>query len=215
MDRGQRHANQMISNLGANEGGSTLFRREPPGLHTTARELQTCTFQAPAFKNTTKIPREVHQKREERKKIVAGDEKKKKKTRNFGLPPFGAPPIGVFTRKHGWGKRLKHQFGPKSAWPESATPKLANVGQVRLAKVGHIFFGQSRIGQSRSNKDGQSWFGQSRSQRLDGASKALMRSQGGVGSGLALSTCPLCRVTRLDPCLFRVLLLRRLRLPLL
>ena len=38
-----------------------------------------------------------------------------------------------------------------------------------------------------------------------------MRSQGGVGSGLALSTCPLCRVTRLEPCLFRVLLLRRLR----
>ena len=50
--------------------------------------------------------------------------------------------------------------------------------------------------------------------RLDDASKVLMRSQGGVGSGLALSTCPLCRVTRLEPCLFRVLLLRRLRLPL-
>ena len=31
---------------------------------------------------------------------------------------------------------------------------------------------------------------------------------------MALSTCPLCRVTRLEPCLFRVLLLRRLRLPL-
>ena len=38
--------------------------------------------------------------------------------------------------------------------------------------------------------------------RLDDASKALMRSQGGVGSGLALSTCPLCGVTRLEPCLF-------------
>ena len=50
--------------------------------------------------------------------------------------------------------------------------------------------------------------------RLDDASKALMRSQGGIGSGLALSTCPLCRVTRLEPFLFRVLLLRRLRLPL-
>ena len=35
--------------------------------------------------------------------------------------------------------------------------------------------------------------------RLNDASKALMRSQGGVGSGLALATCPLCRVTRLEP----------------
>ena len=33
-------------------------------------------------------------------------------------------------------------------------------------------------------------------------------------SVLALSTCPLCRVTRLEPHLFRVRLLRRLRLPL-
>ena len=49
--------------------------------------------------------------------------------------------------------------------------------------------------------------------RLDNASKALVRSQGGVGAGLAFSTCPLCRVTRLEPHLFRVLLLRRLRLP--
>ena len=47
--------------------------------------------------------------------------------------------------------------------------------------------------------------------RLDNASKALVRSQGGVGAGLAVSTCPLCRVTRLEPHLFRVLLLRRLR----
>ena len=41
--------------------------------------------------------------------------------------------------------------------------------------------------------------------RLDNASKALVRSQGGVGAGLAF-TCPLCRVTRLEPHLLRVLL---------
>ena len=46
-----------------------------------------------------------------------------------------------------------------------------------------------------------------------GASSA-MRSQGGVGSGLTLSTCALCRVTFWEPCLFRVLLLLRLRFPL-
>ena len=50
--------------------------------------------------------------------------------------------------------------------------------------------------------------------RMDNASKAFVRSQGGVGAGLAFSTCPLCRVTRLEPHVFRVLLLRRLRLPL-
>ena len=50
--------------------------------------------------------------------------------------------------------------------------------------------------------------------RLDDAARAMMRSQGGIGSGMALSTCPLCRITRLEPFLFRVLLLRRLRLPL-
>ena len=46
--------------------------------------------------------------------------------------------------------------------------------------------------------------------RLDDTAKALTRSQGGSGAGLALSTCPTCRVTRLEPHLFRVLLLRRL-----
>ena len=50
--------------------------------------------------------------------------------------------------------------------------------------------------------------------RLDSVSKAMVRSQGGVGAGLAFSSCLLYRVTRLEPHLFRVLLLRRLRLPL-
>ena len=55
----------------------------PPGLHTTARELQTRTNERPGrFKNTTKIPREDPQDREERKKTVAGEGKKK--ARNFG-----------------------------------------------------------------------------------------------------------------------------------
>ena len=44
--------------------------------------------------------------------------------------------------------------------------------------------------------------------------QALVRSQGGPGAGLVLSTCPTCRVTKLETQLFRVVLLRRLRLPL-
>ena len=50
--------------------------------------------------------------------------------------------------------------------------------------------------------------------RLSEAGRALVRSQAGPSSGLALSTCPTCRITSLDSHLFRVLLLRRLQLPL-
>ena len=44
--------------------------------------------------------------------------------------------------------------------------------------------------------------------------KALLRSQGGCGAGVALSTSPTCALTRIEPPLFHTLLLRRLRLPL-
>ena len=43
--------------------------------------------------------------------------------------------------------------------------------------------------------------------------RALLRSQGGSGAGAALQTCPTCLLTRIDAAVFRVLLLRRLRLP--
>ena len=43
--------------------------------------------------------------------------------------------------------------------------------------------------------------------RMDDSGKALLRSQGGPGAGLALSTCPM---TSFTPQLFRVILLRRL-----
>ena len=44
--------------------------------------------------------------------------------------------------------------------------------------------------------------------------KAMLRSQGGCGAGVALSTSPTCALTRIEPPFFRTLLLRRLRLPL-
>ena len=61
----------------------------PPGLHTTALELETCTFEA--LQNTTKIPREATQREGERIKHCDGRGKKKRKI--LGLPPFGAPPF--------------------------------------------------------------------------------------------------------------------------
>ena len=45
--------------------------------------------------------------------------------------------------------------------------------------------------------------------------KSFGESHGGPGAGLALLTCPTCRGTKLDPHLFRVVLLRRLQMPLL
>ena len=50
--------------------------------------------------------------------------------------------------------------------------------------------------------------------RMGDARKALVRSQGGSGAGLALSTCPVNRLTTFSPHVFRVILLRRLHLPL-
>ena len=50
--------------------------------------------------------------------------------------------------------------------------------------------------------------------RMNESPRALVRSQAGPGGGVALSTCPTCRFTLLEPQVFRVLLLRRLQLPL-
>ena len=50
--------------------------------------------------------------------------------------------------------------------------------------------------------------------RMTDAAKALVRSHGGPGAGLALLTCPTCRLTTIDSHLFRVILLRRLHMPL-
>ena len=50
--------------------------------------------------------------------------------------------------------------------------------------------------------------------RLSPSASATIRSQGGPGAGVALVTCSTCRITTIPPQLFRVTLLRRLRLPL-
>ena len=51
-------------------------------------------------------------------------------------------------------------------------------------------------------------------QKCSQSSQVLVRSQGGPGADLALSTCPTSRVTRIAPQLFRVVLLHHLHLPL-
>ena len=42
---------------------------------------------------------------------------------------------------------------------------------------------------------------------------AAIRSQGGSGTGLALTCCPTCRATKMEAHLFRVTLTRRLQVP--
>ena len=54
-------------------------------FHTTARELQTCTFEGPGASNTTKIPEFPREK-----KIENGGGRRKKKVRNFGPPTLRA-----------------------------------------------------------------------------------------------------------------------------
>ena len=44
--------------------------------------------------------------------------------------------------------------------------------------------------------------------RVDERTRALIRSQGGSGAGLCLTTCPTCLITRFEPQHFRVILLR-------
>ena len=58
-----------------------------PGLHTTTRELQTCTLEPPGASNTTKIPREDPRREEKRTNYEAGEGKK---SANFlALHPSG------------------------------------------------------------------------------------------------------------------------------
>ena len=49
------------------------------GSHTTARELQTCTFERPGASNTTKIPRKGPTREGEKNKNCGGRRKKKRK----------------------------------------------------------------------------------------------------------------------------------------
>ena len=51
-------------------------------------------------------------------------------------------------------------------------------------------------------------------ERLPASARALMRSQAGPGAGTALPVVPTSYLTQIPPHLFRVILLRRLRLPL-
>ena len=119
-----------------NPGGPTRPGRR--GSHTTARELQTCTFHGPGASNTTKIPRKDPKREKEERNLWR---EKGRKSAKFwaphpsGLHPSGPPPFGASTL------RGLHPSGPHPSgqvWPKSANKD-----------------GQSRFGQSRSQPSGQ------------------------------------------------------------
>ena len=66
----------------------------PPVLHTTTRELRTCTFERSGDSNTTKIPREDTQRGKKRTNFVAGEGKKSAKF--WGPHPSGPRAVYKF-----------------------------------------------------------------------------------------------------------------------
>ena len=122
------------------------------GSHTTARELETCTFQGPCASKNTKIPREDPQRDTKRAKRWR---EKEEKARNFGPPTLRGP-----TLRGRFGQSRPIKVG-QSRFCQSRSIK---VGQSRSNYSGQSRFGQSRNRPKSANKDGQSRFGQSRSQ---------------------------------------------------
>ena len=85
------------------------------GSHTTARELQTCTFQGPGASNTTKF--NVKTPREGRKRTNFAVEEGKKKGEILGPHPSGPHPSNP----------LPHQLETHKKKPKQLTPKNQNL----------------------------------------------------------------------------------------
>ena len=98
-------------------------RPDRRGSHTTARELQTCTFERPGASNTTKIPRKRPKEREKRMKTVAGEEKKSAK---FWAPTVRAPTVRAPTVR---GPTLR---GPTLRGPTLRGPTCSRFGPPTL-----------------------------------------------------------------------------------
>ena len=111
----------------------------PPGLHTTTREIQTCTFQTPALQTPPKFHEKTQKKRN-------GGGRVKKKREILGPHPSRPHPSGPhLSGPHLSGPRTPKVYSSKfffhPFWPNSG---LAKVGQIRMAKVGLAKVGISR-----------------------------------------------------------------------
>ena len=116
---------------------TTRTKRNMPGLHATARELLTCTFQGPGASNTTKIPRKDLQERKGRKKIVAREGKKS--ATFWALHPSGPPLLHELclpTTEDGRGDGILayvEQISVSFFWPKSN--KHAGLSRIGLSRA--------------------------------------------------------------------------------
>ena len=159
------------------------------GSHTTARELQTCTFHGPGASNTTKIPRKEPKREKEERKLWREEEKK---ARNFGLhpsglhpsglhplrgstfsrfgpPTFGAPTFGahffwVWASTLGTSLWGPHPWWSKNSisknWPKSKLAEV-DIGRTRKKKLAEVEIGRSRS-RSRRRRGGPNGSGEGR-----------------------------------------------------
>ena len=144
------------------EAPAAVARQGRRGSHTTARELQTCTFQGTGDSNTTKIPRKDPQREKEERKLGREEEKKSAKfsaPHPSGLHPSGPPPFGAFTLRglhpsrpppSGLHTSGLHPSGPHpSKAPHFVRPKIQNpkIGRNRnwpKSKLAEVEIGRSR-----------------------------------------------------------------------
>ena len=140
----------------------------PPGLHTTTRELQTCTFESPGLRKHHQNSTRRHPEREtKRAKMEAGE--REKKSEILGPPIFGAPKFRA-RFSLGLGPTLRSSlFGPPRSRPDLLGPafwphhdthtSIHGLAKIGLAKIGlaKLGFGQNWPGK---NQDGQKWIGQ-------------------------------------------------------
>ena len=88
----------------------------PSGLHTTTRELQTCTLERPGASNTTKIPRENPREGRKERIFTAGEEQKSAK---FWAPHTSEPHTSV---PHTSGPHPSGPHPSKGPHPERPPP---------------------------------------------------------------------------------------------
>ena len=90
-------------------------------LHTTARELQTCTFEGPGLQKHHQNSTRRHPETNKKSENGSGRGKKRE---ILGPPPFGAPPFGAALRGPSLRGFLFSGFGPHPLGPHHDTHQI-------------------------------------------------------------------------------------------
>ena len=105
---------------------------KPPGLHTTTRELQTCTFEGPGLQKT---PPKLNETPERDKKSENGDGRGKKE-RNFGRSGVGRSGVGWSSARGysaTWSGARGEPEGPTPT-PNTNTQQQQHITQQHITK---------------------------------------------------------------------------------